>query len=123
MRFLADMGISPKVVDLLRAHGHDALHLYDQGLGQLPDADVLDKARQEGRILLTHDLDFADLVALGQSGSPSVVIFRLRDMRPCNVYRHLQAIIARHADALTMGTVISVTEGRVRVRSLPIGDR
>jgi len=32
MRFLADMEISPKVVELLRSQGHDALHLHEEGL-------------------------------------------------------------------------------------------
>jgi len=69
MRFLADMGISPKVVELLRSQGHEALHLHEEGLGQLPDVDILKKARKEGRIVLTHDLDFAELLALGESSS------------------------------------------------------
>jgi len=121
MRFLADMGISPKVVELLRDQGHDALHLHEESLGRLPDVDILEKARKEGRIVLTHDLDFAELLALGESSSASVIIFRLRDMRPTNVRRHLQAIIDHHADALARGAIISVTEGRLRVRGLPIG--
>ncbi|MGA3124738.1 MAG: DUF5615 family PIN-like protein [Polyangiaceae bacterium] len=32
MRFLADMGVSPRVVHWLHEHGHDAVHLRDQGL-------------------------------------------------------------------------------------------
>ena len=43
----------------------------------MTDPEILRKARTEGRILLTHDLDFADLVAASGSALPSVVIFRL----------------------------------------------
>jgi hypothetical protein len=32
MRFLADMGVSMRVVEWLRASGHDAIHLRDEGL-------------------------------------------------------------------------------------------
>ena len=63
MKFLADMGISPKTVALLRGLGHDATHLQEQGLERLPDSTILTKARQEERILLTHDLGFGELVA------------------------------------------------------------
>ncbi|HEX9926416.1 MAG TPA: DUF5615 family PIN-like protein, partial [Anaerolineae bacterium] len=60
MKFLADMGISPHTVDFLTQAGHDALHLHQQGLDRLSDPDILTKARQEERVLLTHDLDFGE---------------------------------------------------------------
>jgi predicted nuclease of predicted toxin-antitoxin system len=60
VKFLADMGISLKTVAFLHALGHDAVHLADQGLERLPDRDIVAKARQEGRILLVHDLGFGD---------------------------------------------------------------
>jgi predicted nuclease of predicted toxin-antitoxin system len=56
LKFLADMGISPKTVALLRALGHDATHLQEQGLERLPDPAIMTKALEEEQILLTHDL-------------------------------------------------------------------
>ena len=120
MKFLADMGISMATIALLRNLGHDAVHLREQGLHRLDDPDILQKARQEGRILLAHDLDFSDLMAASRAHLPSVIIFRLRDMRPANVNRHLEAIIRDEAGALERGAIVSVTEGRMRVRVLPI---
>lgn len=63
MKFLADMGISPRVVDELRQKGYDAVHLLDEELGRMSDGKILEKARQEERVLLTHDLDFGELLA------------------------------------------------------------
>ncbi|HEY57982.1 MAG TPA: DUF5615 family PIN-like protein, partial [Anaerolineae bacterium] len=37
---------------------------------------------REGFVLLTHDLDFGELVAASGARLPSVVVFRLRNMRP-----------------------------------------
>jgi predicted nuclease of predicted toxin-antitoxin system len=37
MRFLADMGISPRTVNWLRASGYEAVHLVEEDLEQLPD--------------------------------------------------------------------------------------
>jgi predicted nuclease of predicted toxin-antitoxin system len=71
MRFLANMGISPLTVVFLRTQGHDAVHLHEQGLDRHPDPDILDKARREERILLTSDLDFADLLAHRQASCPA----------------------------------------------------
>ena len=53
--------------------------------------------------------------------SPHVVIFRLRNMRPETVNQYTQGIIKQHGDSLEQGAIISVTEGQVRVRPLPIG--
>jgi uncharacterized protein (DUF433 family) len=47
MRFLADMGVSQQVVEWLRAHGHDAVHLRDEGLQRLPNDEIFQKAGRE----------------------------------------------------------------------------
>ncbi len=120
MRFLADMGISPKTVAFLQDLGHDALHLHAQGLDQSPDPIILEKARNEQRVLLTNDLDFGELIAAGGAKLPSVVIFRLRNMHHERIDRYLGEIVAQHKNALEQGAVISVTERRIRVRLLPL---
>ena len=105
----------------LRSQGYDAAHLREQGLHKMEDRDILDKARREQRIVLAHDLDFSDLLAASGAALPSVIIFRLRDMRPANVNRHLQAVLDQRQEELGRGAVVSVTEGRIRLRQLPIG--
>ena len=120
MRFLADMGISPGVVAFLSDLGHDAVHLHEQGLDRLPDGEILRMAKDEERILLTHDLDFGDLVAASGERLPSAVIFRLRNMQPNRVNHYLQSVVAKYRDALENGVIVSVTEGKIRSRILPI---
>jgi len=120
MRFLADMGISPKTVAFLRGMGHEAAHLHEQGLDRLSDSAILEKARREGHVLLTHDLDFGELIAASGARLPSVVVFRLRNMQPDRINRYLQDVIAQHREALEQGAIVSVTEGQVRMRLLPL---
>jgi predicted nuclease of predicted toxin-antitoxin system len=120
MRFLADMGISPETLAFLRALDHDAVHLADEQLYRLPDTEVLDKATAEQRTVLTADLDFGALMALSGRRLPSVVTFRLTDMRPANVNRHLRAVVESHADDIEAGALITVSGHRARVRRLPV---
>ena len=120
MRFLLDMGISPMTATFLREMGHNAVHLLDEGLHRLPDPEIFAKARNEGAVLLTHDLDFADLVAASGEKLPSVILFRLRSMRPENVNRYLSLVLDRHSQSLEEGAVVSVAERRIRVRPLPL---
>ena len=56
MRFLADMGISQRVVTWLQEQGHDATHLRDGGLQKLENGEIFTKAFRESRIILTWDL-------------------------------------------------------------------
>ena len=59
------MGVSMTMVRALRAAGYDATHLAGEGLQRLPDPDILAKAKDEYRIVLTFDLDFGALLAAG----------------------------------------------------------
>ncbi|MDQ7066136.1 MAG: DUF5615 family PIN-like protein [candidate division KSB1 bacterium] len=121
MKFLLDVGISVKVAEFLEELGHQPIHLWNVGLETLRDADILSKARKENRVLLTHDLDFPDLVAASQAKLPSIIVFRLRDMRPEKVIAHLKGILKDYSHFLKKGAIITVTEGKLRVRTLPIG--
>lgn len=120
LKFLADMGIAQHSVAFLRQKGHDATHLREEGLQRLGDDEIIEKALREQRVILTHDLDFSRLVAVGGSQLPSVVTFRLRDMRPSQVEHALAQILQHHAEALDTGALVSVSERAIRVRPLPI---
>ena len=119
MRFLLDMGLAARTAQYLREHGHDAVHLREQRLQRLPDIEIVAKAVTEQRIILTHDLDFGRIVALSKGRAPSVVTFRLNDMRANTVNLHLDELVARFAADLERGALISVSDQGVRIRHLP----
>lgn len=121
MRFLADMGVSRRVVDWLRHQGHDAAHLRDEGLQRLADAQIFEKAVVEQRVLLTFDLDFGEIVASTQGQIVSVIVFRLRDTRPDRVIARLARVLSESKHALEIGALVVVEETRHRVRKLPFG--
>jgi len=98
------------------------LHLSEQGLERLPDPGIVEKARREERILLVHDLGFGELVAASGATLPSVITFRLRNMHPDRVNGALQNILSQHGETLDHGAMISVTEGQIRIRRLPLSN-
>jgi predicted nuclease of predicted toxin-antitoxin system len=123
MRFLLDMGLARSTARHLRQQGYDALHLRDQGLQRLSDEQIIAKAQAESRVILTHDLDFGRIIALSRSHFPSVITFRLSNMRPEQVNHYLDDVLDRSADRLEGGALISVSERAIRVRALPVNDR
>jgi len=122
VKFLADMGISPGCIVWLREQGYDAIHLFEHGLHRSSDSEVLRKAKNENRILLTMDLDFARLVSMVKEDDlPTVIIFRLSDQRPHNVQARIVDILPVLKKIILQGSfILSVKDNKVRIRHLPI---
>ena len=116
MRFLADMGVSMRIVQWLRDNGHDTVHLREENLQRLPDIEIFKKAIIEKRIILTFDLDFGEILALSDDQKVSVVLFRLYNTRVTCVIERLQKVLSYSENALIKGAIIVVEESRHRVR-------
>ncbi len=120
MKFLLDMGLAQSTAAFLQEQGHDAVHLREQGLQRLDDQSIILKARAESRVILTHDLDFGRIMALSGQHLPSVITFRLSDMRPSEVNRRIAEVLLQFADYLKTGALISVDDRAIRTRRLPV---
>ena len=120
MKFVAGAGISPRTVKFLREQGHDVVHVRDIGMQRAKDSEILELARSQDRFVLTFDLDFGDLLALGLNDKPSTIIFRLDDETADSVNTNLLTVLAQTESDLRDGALILVQEFRYRVRRLPI---
>ena len=87
---------------------------------RLPDSRIIEKAGREGSIVITCDLDFADLLALCTHTLPSVILLRLHNHTPGSVTPRLLQVLSECRDALTTGAIVTVEETRYRLRRLPI---
>src|SRR4030067_1520296 len=118
MRFLADMGVSIRVVEWRRNNGHDAKHLREEGLHRMPNGEIFTKAIHENRIIITFDLDFGEIVALSKGEKTSVILFRLHNTRTSHLLDRLSVVLKDSARALEEGAVVVVEVYIHRVRSL-----
>lgn len=123
MRFLADAGVSPKTVEFLKQLGHEAVHVRTLRLQRAPDSELVNRARADSSVVLTFDLDFGEVLALGVLDKPSVIIFRLADERADSVNHRLSTVLAERLAEIESGALILVEDTRYRVRKLPIGRR
>jgi predicted nuclease of predicted toxin-antitoxin system len=114
------MGIALSTVQALRRHGHDASHLSEEGLERLSDSAILVKAAHEDRVIITCDLDFADLLAIGTLSLPSVILLRLHNQTPTAVIPRLLDVLEECRASLSTGAIVTIEESRYRLRHLPI---
>ncbi len=114
------MGISPRTVAYLRERGHEAVRLDALGMERASDATVVTYAASEGRVVLTCDLDYPEIIALAHAGTPSLIVFRLQDETAENINRLLERFLPEVESQLLARAIVAVEEDRVRVRLLLI---
>jgi len=73
---VTDENIHPRVVSFLREIGMDVLDIKEQNWLGMSDEDILSRAYEQGRVVITHDSDFGRLAVL--AGKPLVGILYLR---------------------------------------------
>jgi predicted nuclease of predicted toxin-antitoxin system len=105
----------------LSSLGHEAIHVRTLALQRAPDHELVEQARADSSVVVTFDLDFGDILALGVLDKPSVIIFRLADERAGSVNQRLSVVLAERLADLESGALILVEDTRYRVRKLPIG--
>lgn len=120
MKFLIDECISFRFAKLLVEAGHDAVHVADCGIAGEPDTVVMETARTAGRVLISADTDFGELLARSGADAPSVVIFRREERRPEKLAAILLANLETISADLDQGALAVIAEKRMRIRTLPI---
>jgi len=81
MKVKLDENLPHALAELLRAAGHDVATVLGEGLGGLEDPHLAEIASSEDRVLMTFDLDFADVRHYPIGSHAGIVVFRLRDQR------------------------------------------
>ena len=70
MRFVLDANMPRSAAVLLERSGRDTVHVRDTALKHATDERIAQFARTEQRVIVTRDLDFADVCRYPPEGSP-----------------------------------------------------
>jgi len=81
MKFLIDNNLSPQLADHLNSANHDAIHIRTYHMQRSRDSQVMRRARDEGRVLISADTDFGTLLAQENAPNPSVILLRMGNGR------------------------------------------
>ena len=117
MRLLFDQSTDQRLVPMLRQRGHDVQIVGVDYPLSLPDDRVLAIARQVGRVLVTEDRDFGELVFRYHRPHAGVIFLRLPSDEFDPKLARLLHVLDNYTDQLRQFVV--VTERQVRVRPWP----
>jgi predicted nuclease of predicted toxin-antitoxin system len=97
----------------LIAQGHDVISAVAID-PRASDESLLALGLAEDRILITEDKDFGELVFVRKQ--PHGTIVRLVEMPVDAQVEAMRELLEQHAHDLTAGAIITVSQGRIRVR-------
>ena len=120
MTIVIDNCLPRSWVEYLRSNEHLAHHWRELGPPNAPDAEIMRWARQNGAVVLTHDLDFTKLLFQSRAPLPSVIQLRRDDVRPRNAGLNVLRVLKQHQNDLQRGALITVGDHKSRLRLLPL---
>ena len=114
MNLLADESIDKPIVDRLRQDGHSVLYIAEFS-PSIDDDTVLQRANQNGALLITADKDFGELVFRQKRIHVGVVLVRLANVPSQAKARIVSTVFARHGNEL-LNAFSVISPERVRIR-------
>jgi predicted nuclease of predicted toxin-antitoxin system len=117
MRFLLDADMARSCAGVLRNLGHDVSDVRDIGLGSASDDAIFAHAQTERRIIVSADLDFADVREYPPGSHAGIIVLRIPDhFRTAQINRTLEAAIPRLEEAGVDGALVILETDTIRIR-------
>lgn len=113
MRFLADENIAPSVSRALRDAGHDVIEVR-RNYPSVPDRKVIEIAKQEGRIIVTHDVDFGNVLEYPVETHSGVILLRYQNQTPAVVSKALIGLFLVQDENFFKDALVILNERQVR---------
>lgn len=118
MRIIVDVNLSESTVEFLNDLGHDAVFAAWLMPRESPDPDIVAKAIEEGRVVVTSDLEYAKIILDSGRGTPSLITMRLPGSSTERVNEALATHLPELETALLRGALATIDEKGCRARPL-----
>jgi predicted nuclease of predicted toxin-antitoxin system len=120
VKLLLDQGLPRTAATELATLGWDVVHVGEIGMAAATDQEILRKALAEQRAVITLDADFHTILALEYASAPSVIRVRIEGLRGVDLASLILRVVVLCEADLAAGAMVTVDEGGVRVRALPV---
>lgn len=118
MHVLVDANLPRTVAQLLAALGYQVSFARDIGLGAAPDEEIAAYARRHGAMLVTRDIDFADVRRYPPHEYSGIVVLRLVEPATANEIANVLERFVQQSGLVRAlkGRLAIVENDRVRFR-------
>lgn len=116
MKFKIDENLPLEAAECLAEAGYDASSIVAQRMSGTPDPQVAAVCRREDRVLVTLDMDFADIRTYSPGDSPGIIILRPVTQSKTSILALLERVIGLFSTEHLSGRLWLVDEKRVRIR-------
>jgi len=93
LKFKIDENLPVEFVNVLKSSGYEAMPALDQGLNGKVDSVVINKCLKEKFILVTLDLDFADIKLYPPYKYPGIIIIRAKHQDKWHLLEIFKSVI------------------------------
>ncbi|MBI2685782.1 MAG: DUF5615 family PIN-like protein [Acidobacteria bacterium] len=102
---------------ILGEQGHDAVAVVEAGLSGQPDSRIREFAIEQDPVLLTLDVDFANMLRFPPAGTPGVIRLKVHPPKEQAVREQIQRALALLKDTPLAGCLAVSRGDMVRIRS------
>ncbi len=116
MKFKLDENLGRRGKDLLAAAGHDVATIYDQNLTHAEDPQVIKACHEEGRCLVTLDLDFGNPLRFNPSDYSGIAVLKLPSKPSHDDLLNAVRTLVRAVESESIDAQLWIVErGRIRI--------
>ena len=116
MKFFLDENLSQQHAIELRSEGHDAIAVLEVGLSGASDEQILRFAVENGRILVTLDADFANVIRFPPERTLGVVRLKVHPATEERIRESLRRALLFLRNIDIVGRLAVVDDDKIRIR-------
>lgn len=116
MKIKIDENMPAGLADILQRLSHDVHTVQSEGLLGADDSAVWQAAQNEGRFLITQDMDFSDLRRFMPGRHAGILLLRLREPSRRALLRKVEALFTSGDTEAWRSCFVVATEHKTRVR-------
>jgi predicted nuclease of predicted toxin-antitoxin system len=117
MKFLLDQDVYALTMYFLREHGHDVVTASELGMSRSQDEQLLVTASKLGRLFITRDRDYGNLVFVKLLGS-GVIYLRALPEELNKVHAELEKVLLEYTEETLRKLFVVVEADNHRIRKI-----
>lgn len=116
MKIKIDENLPIDVLELIRSAGHDVESVYSENIQGCSDQVLMMKCQEEGRVLISLDNDFSDIIAYPPEKTEGIIVLRTKEQSKEAALKVVRNLLPRLAEKFFPGQLWIVDENRIRIR-------